>query len=471
MGRSRAAAYGVLIVAGALTSFVAESFVCRWLAPRSVSLGPVFLTAFAYVFAAVLSGIAGTCIFWTRSRTDPSPSLSLFVLTSAAGWVWVPSVLLLSRQDSIGAVFAGTMAAAVMATGLRKVVISDTGTHRHTSPGWKPKERELFAQSLYAPPRERHALLISVCIYGGFFALRGHRIFAASILLAFCTFLLAWKLTLVSEPTSAITQGKSRAALRLVQVGLAALLFTFAVVLLGLQHRIHSSATDIAFARGRGSSVSRAPQQKRRAENSAPGLAGYESIILWPAPEKKRVVAPSPSRTSLQGLRMSTKPRVIPFQGAYWYFRPRGKGPGSRTHVAHGNPLTLDIRSSNFVPLVMEAHQDLGAAIPLACCREIQVTIENNDDLPGAIALGVLLTDSTSLGKPTLYLGQQPIISAEPSHFSFKSSPALEVLQFAIPHHPRIQTFDQISVFVFPDSERARTGAKIAITQFVLLPP
>ena len=149
MGRSRAAAYGVLIVAGSLTSFVAESFVCRWLAPRSVSLGPVFLTAFAYVFAAVLSGIAGTCVFWFLSRTDPSPSLSLFVLTSAVGWVWVPSVLLLSRQDSIGAVLAGTMGAAVMATGLRKCYIGYRNS-RHNSPGWKPEE--LFAQSLYRLP-------------------------------------------------------------------------------------------------------------------------------------------------------------------------------------------------------------------------------------------------------------------------------------------------------------------------------
>jgi hypothetical protein len=469
MGRGKAAACGVLIVAGSLTSFVAESFVCRWLAPKSASLGPVFLTALAYVFAAVLSGIAGTCFFWFLSRTNPSSSLSLFVLTSAVGWVWVPSVLLLSRQASIGAVLAGTMGAAVMATGLRRVLISDTGAPDHNSPGWK--SGELFAQSLYAPPRERHALLISVCIYGGFFALHLDEIFAASILLALCTFLIAWKLTLASDRTSENTEGQSRAALRLVRVGSAAVLFTFAVVLLGLQRRIHSSATDIAFARGRGSSVSRAPEQKRRAENSTSGLAGYESIILWPAPEKKRVVAPSPSRTSLQGLRISTKPMVIPFQGAYWYFRPRGKGPGSRTHVAHGNPLTLDIRSSDFVPLVMEAHQDLGAAIPLACCREIQVTMENNDNTRGAMALGVLLTDSTSLGKPTLYLDQQPVISAEPSHFSFKSSPALEVLRFAIPIHPRIQRFDEITVIIFPDSERARTGAKIAITQFVLLPP
>jgi hypothetical protein len=465
MGRNRTAIYCVLIVAGSLTAFVAESFVCRWLAPHSVSLGPVFLTALAYVVAAVLSGIAGTCLFWFLSRMNPSPSLSLFILTSAVGWVWVPSLLLLSRQDSIAAVFAGTMGAAIMATGLRKVVVSDPGAPRRNS-GWNAEE--LFAQSLYVPPRDRHALFISVCIYSGFFALRGHRIFVASILLALCTFLLAWKLTLASDPTPS---NQGTAALRLLRVGSAAVAFTFAVVLLGLQHRIHSNATGLAFARGRGSSVSRAPQPKRRAENSTSGLAGYESIILWPAPTKKSVVAPSPSRTSFQGLRTPNKPLVIPFQGAYWYFRPRSQGLGSRTHVAHGTPLTLDIRSSDFVPLVMEAHQDLGTAIPLACCREIQVSIENNDNLPGAIALGVLLTDSTSIGKPTLYLGQQPVNSAEPGHFSFKSSPALEVLGFAIPRHPRIQQFDQITVIVFPDSVRARTGAKIAVTQFALLPP
>ena len=137
MRRSRAAAYAVLIVAGSLTSFIAESFLCRWLAPQSVSLGPVFLTALAYVFAAVLSGVAGTCVLWFLSRTDPSPSLRLFLLTSGVGWVWVPSVLLLSRQDSIGAVLAGTMGAAVMATGLRKVVISDTSTRGSNSLGWK----------------------------------------------------------------------------------------------------------------------------------------------------------------------------------------------------------------------------------------------------------------------------------------------------------------------------------------------
>jgi hypothetical protein len=86
------------------------------------------------------------------------------------------------------------------------------------------------------------------------------------------------------------------------------------------------------------------------------------------------------------------------------------------------------------------------------------------------VALGVLLTDSTSLGKPTLYLDQQPVPSTEPGHFALKSSPIPEVLHFPIPSNAKLQQFDEITVIFFPDSERPYSGAKIAIRQFDLIP-
>jgi hypothetical protein len=132
--------------------------------------------------------------------------------------------------------------------------------------------------------------------------------------------------------------------------------------------------------------------------------------------------------------------------------------------------LTVDIRSINHIPLIMEAHQSLAAAIPLLCCREMQITIENDDNAPGIVALGVLLTDSTSLGKLTLYLDQQTVPSTEPGRFTVKSSPISEVLHFPIPTHARIQQFDEIAVIFFPDSERPYSGTKIAIKQFDLIP-
>jgi hypothetical protein len=98
------------------------------------------------------------------------------------------------------------------------------------------------------------------------------------------------------------------------------------------------------------------------------------------------------------------------------------------------------------------------------------VAIENSDNAPGTIAIGVLLTDSTSLGKPTSYLGQQTVVSSEPRSFAVKSSPVSEVLHFPVPTHPKIEDFDEITIVFFPDSERPYTGAKIAIKQFDLIP-
>ncbi len=98
------------------------------------------------------------------------------------------------------------------------------------------------------------------------------------------------------------------------------------------------------------------------------------------------------------------------------------------------------------------------------------MSIENSDNAPGMIAIGVLLADSTSLGKPTSYLGQQTVVSTEPDRFALKSSPLPEVLHFPIPDRSPIEKFDQITIVFFPDSERPYTGAKIAIKQFDLVP-
>jgi hypothetical protein len=67
-------------------------------------------------------------------------------------------------------------------------------------------------------------------------------------------------------------------------------------------------------------------------------------------------------------------------------------------------------------------------------------------------------------------LGQQPVISTEASHFTVKSSPVQEVLRFPVPNHAKIEQFDEMTVIFFPDTERAKTAAKIAIQGFELLP-
>jgi hypothetical protein len=82
----------------------------------------------------------------------------------------------------------------------------------------------------------------------------------------------------------------------------------------------------------------------------------------------------------------------------------------------------------------------------------------------------LLLTDGTSTHERTLYLGEQPIISTEPGHFSFKTSPVVETLSFAVPASGDIRKFNEITVLVLPDVEHTFIAPKIAILQFRLLP-
>ena len=469
MVRGRAAPHvAVLLFAGSLGAFLVAWLFCRWPPPHPLSPAAAILTAFTYVSIAMLSGAASTGFFWFPSGMASSVSLSLFTIVSAIGWIWVPTVVLLSRQRSMSAVPAAAIAAVVMASGLRKIVPSLAGTTSANLLNGKWKQRELFAAYLDTPPREMDGWIVAVCLYGGLFALHRHSLCAGSFLVALCAFLLTWKVMSGGASAWVNRENRLHALLRLAKATSTAVLITTGLLLLGLQRGVSSGAMDY-FAHNRASSGRRVPQQQKGVGGLPQISSGTNVSSFGLVPEKKKVAAPAPSKTSISGFNTS-KPLTIRFDGSYWYFQPRGKEPGTRAHVARGNPLTVDVRSINFIPLVMEAHQSLAAAIPLTCCREIKVTIENRDNAPGVIALGVLLTDTTSLGKPTLYLDQQTVVSTEPGHFRVKSSPAAEVLSFRVPGRPKIQQFDEITVIFFPDTERPNTGAKIAIKQFDLIP-
>jgi hypothetical protein len=55
----------------------------------------------------------------------------------------------------------------------------------------------------------------------------------------------------------------------------------------------------------------------------------------------------------------------------------------------------------------MEAHQNLAPSVDLSCCSEIDIAITNPDIGSGRIALGLRLTDSRSIGKPSKDLGSE----------------------------------------------------------------
>ncbi len=198
----------------------------------------------------------------------------------------------------------------------------------------------------------------------------------------------------------------------------------------GIAHR--NLVAEAALSEGKKAATGEDADANKKSKGSTSGLGGYESLILWPFPEKKEIVPPVTSIDPFLALGTS-KPLVIRFDGVYRYVQPPDATPGPNAHKAHGTPLALNIEATNYFPLLMDAHQELPKAIPLDRCGEIDVEVENRDNQAGLIALGVLLGDEGSRKKPTLYLGSKPLESTQPGHFSYKSAAVSETVRFAVP--------------------------------------
>jgi hypothetical protein len=200
---------------------------------------------------------------------------------------------------------------------------------------------------------------------------------------------------------------------------------------------------------------------------------GYVGIVLWPPPAKKQIIPPMPRPSSLEG-GAAAKPLIIPFDGPYWYFKAPENKPGPRSRVARARATDVNVRSTDWAPLRMEAHQNLGMPIDLSHCSEIDVAITNADTRPGAIALALRLTDSTTPGKPSQEIGEQPIASSEIAQIPLARAPVKETLRFPIqrsaPRSATLRQFNQIAVVFRPSAQRARAGAKVSIDSFELVP-
>jgi len=448
---------GFLVGAGLVNALIASILLCRLPDGRVPSLQGLLLRATIYVALAALAGVAGARFYWNRSRstfrTHPPVPFIVFALTCATGWVWVPAAVLLSRQDSPASPLIAALASALLAIGLRRVIPSAPASEESEIP------QELFEQTLRIPPFETHAYLITLCLYAGVYAMENKVNLFAAVWLSAASFLFAWKRTLAPAMIFSNAQVKTQARSRLLRIASVAVVFTMVALLFGAARR---GGTGNALA------ASKVPTTKT-APNAASEIYGYQSIILWPPPQKDRIEAPLPANPVVLAPG-STRPLVIRFDGPYWYFQVPNHGPGLHAHQAHGIPTALDIRTNNPMPLTMEADQTLSTPIPLARCREIQLDIQNRDNQPGPIAIALFLTDSTAPGKPVLNLGEQPVVSSQPGQFRFKSAPVNETLHFTVPARANIKNFNEITVLFLPEIEHVDLGIKIAVEDFALLP-
>jgi hypothetical protein len=185
--------------------------------------------------------------------------------------------------------------------------------------------------------------------------------------------------------------------------------------------------------------------------------------VLWPIEKKeKTITAPFvKSGGSSPGI---TKPWSIPFDGPYWYFNFWAESVGANSRTAHGDPLKVNVRSTDDAPLLMEARQQLLKPLDLTCCREMQIVIRNDVSL-GALAVGVSLTDSHAKGNRSQSLGVKAVASN-----SSGTAPVEQVLTFPFPEHRLIRSFDSITVSLLPDPKHRTAGRRVAVERFVLIP-
>ena len=117
-------------------------------------------------------------------------------------------------------------------------------------------------------------------------------------------------------------------------------------------------------------------------------------------------------------------------------------------------------------PLIMEAHQDLGKLINLACCREIRIEIRNADRYPGTVSMELLLVNSREGQKGEVSPGSAPVTSAPGD----SGSASRKRSRFSIDAHPSIRQFDELTIRFPRQRQRINRSAKIAIKRFVLVP-
>jgi hypothetical protein len=465
--------FTLMVGAGLMNSLIAGILLCRLPESHSPTSSSLCVRAVLYVLAGLLTGAGGTYLYWKNpaspfSTREPLP-FSLFALICAGGWVWVPATVILTEQMSPASPFVAMIGAFVLTSGLRRVSSSLHGPIPNVMSASERGEVTLFTESLYPAPHGIDGYLVALSLYAGATALCVHAYLGATVLLVIAASVFAWKRTIPQDLLFNEGQVSKRAALRLARIAIPALLVTFWSLLDGVAHR------NLLVEAGTGSAprLRNAPRKEAAPSSThrtaALGAGGYESVILWPYPDKKQVLPPIAVQNELlpPGTR---EPLVIRFNGPYWYFQPPNKFPGPTAHKTNGTPLGFDIRSDNSVPLVMDAHQYLSAAIPIARCREITVEIENRDNTAGAVSLGVLLTDGTSAKRSAVYLGEQPIASTRPGHFAYKSGAVFETLHFSVPANARVRRFSEITVLILPDIERTLEAPKVAIQQFQLYP-
>ena len=174
--------------------------------------------------------------------------------------------------------------------------------------------------------------------------------------------MFVWKRTFVRHRKLDGNYEYARATLRLACVVIPAVLVTVWALLDGVAYRNRAEAAALA---GDGAG---AGDRQREARSRGSGSRAMKAHSVAGSAEEADCSAGSGPRIFLA--KGTTKPLIIRFDAPYWYFQPPEKRPGPNAFQAHGTPLVADIQANDFIPLFMEAHQQLGSSIRSAAAAK-----------------------------------------------------------------------------------------------------
>jgi hypothetical protein len=410
-----------------------------------------------YIALAAIAGAIGTSIPWLFLRRKSSFNLSFLVRTLVTVWIFFPCIPLFYRRQSPWIYFVIALTTIVIALNLRRLFPARAETTQLTY--WSTSDLPALYGLPIAAFRPFRAFFIAICTQIAVICAITGRLLIASVLTASSLSLLASRWS--SSETSSITTftGKRPSFL----LCASALFFTMLALLPWVSARPHSLF-------GPSVQFHHPPRLAPRPIDTDLPSTEYVGIVLWPPPQKKTEIVPPAPRIHSFAIGHTAKPVVIPFDGPYWYFKAPSTKPSPHAHVAHGDSTAVTIRSSDWSPLLMQAHQNLGLPMDLNCCSEIDVAITNADNRIGAIALGLRLTDFHSIGKPSLTLVDRTISSSTAALIPLNRAPVKEILRFRITRSETIHQFNELDVLFHPAKERARGGVKVSIQSFTLIP-
>ena len=419
------------------------------------SLAGMFAEALLYVALVWICCAAVTFwVYFVVSLADVPRATRFSLRTSAPAMWFAPAIVLLSTP------LAGAFAASlVLVANATRQLIAQWGVVDSPVRRMGPARAEPTLLFRVASPdaaflswNSAPVLLGSFTAQAGLVAMLWGHPFRAAALFAMSTAIL----TSLSIATSAYRPGKPPAlphsALSVVLTFLLAATLTFG----GISVRGRSTA-------GSGGQSATPPTTDlpgRPDESMGPGGDFPGVILLPPLKPYATLVLPVPSARA--GLGASVRrPVGIPFSGQYWMFRWPAERPPRRSIIRRGSTSELSFHTTDGVRLGMEAHQKLDPPVSVGCCTRIDLAIRNMDPYPGTVSLELVLIDTSVAINLVQSLGRV---------LAGSSSPAEQVLSFAIPPAAALRQFDEIKVVFHRDRIRADKSARIAIERFVLVP-